>query len=38
MDIIKKIDVFKELETEEKYQIQDIIQEMPVHQNQYIIR
>jgi CRP-like cAMP-binding protein len=26
MDILKKIDIFKELETEEKYQIQDVIQ------------
>lgn len=38
MDIIKKIDIFKELSSEEKFQIQDVIQEMPVHQNQYIIR
>jgi CRP-like cAMP-binding protein len=38
MEIMTKIDIFRELEKEETFKIQDIIKEMPVHLNQYIIR
>lgn len=35
---LQKIDILRELEIEEKYKLEDLIQEIPVHQNQYIIR
>ncbi len=33
-----KLDMLRELEIEEKYRLEDLIQEIPVHQNQYIVR
>ena len=33
-----KVDMLRELQLDEKYKLQDLIQEIPVHQNQYIVR
>ena len=35
---IKKVDMLRELQLDEKYKLEDLIQEISVHQNQYIVR
>jgi cAMP-dependent protein kinase regulator len=35
---LAKVEVLKELEPEEKYKLEDLVKEIPIHLNQYVVR
>ena len=37
-DVLQRVELFKELDQDEKYQLEDVIKEMLVHPNQYVIK